>query len=166
MCWLGSGSKFPILLNWVKLRPGVCDGAVSSTEGVALERVSMWGCLGFALIRGQNSEGLTFYQYFCWDLGPTFWCVRFPLPPVWFRKVLGWLCWSPWYLEGVVKVSTMFMDSWCSRLTMFFDSLSKSSRCLPNVGRLTSICLTFPVVYQVLLLLIRNLFFGVHQYTF
>ena len=42
MCWLGSGlkSEFPILLNWVRLRPGIWDGAISSTEGVAFERVS------------------------------------------------------------------------------------------------------------------------------
>ena len=29
---------------------------------------------------GQSSEGLTFYQYFCWDLGPTFECLWPPLP--------------------------------------------------------------------------------------
>ena len=27
------GLKFPILLNWVKLRPGICDGGTVSSTG-------------------------------------------------------------------------------------------------------------------------------------
>ena len=62
ICWAMLGLKVPILLNWVRFRPGIWDGgAISSTGfGAVCDRAPTQGCLGFAPIRGSNSVGWTF----------------------------------------------------------------------------------------------------------
>ena len=48
ICWATFGLKFPILLNWVRLRPGIWDGgAISSTDWGATSDPTE-RCLGFA----------------------------------------------------------------------------------------------------------------------
>ena len=72
-CWLGL--KVPISMNWVRFRPRIWDGATSSTGwGFDTEALlkDVWGLHWWG---GQSSVGWTFYQYFYWDLGPTFKCV-------------------------------------------------------------------------------------------
>ena len=67
ICWATFGLKVPILLNWVRFRPGIWDGgAISSTGwGSVCERAPTWGCLGFAPIRGSKQCGM--------DILPIFW---------------------------------------------------------------------------------------------
>ena len=67
ICWATFGLKVPILLNWVKLRPGVWNsGTISSTGwGAICDRAPTRGCLGLALIMGSKQCGM--------DILPIFW---------------------------------------------------------------------------------------------
>ena len=47
-------------------------------------------------------------------------------------------------------------------LTVFLDPLSESPGCLPNIRRFTPICLAFPVVDNILLLVDGDFVFGMH----
>ena len=49
---------------------------------------------------------------------------------------------------------------------VFLDLLSESSRCFPDVGGLTPICLAFPAVDNILLLVNGDFVFGVHEHGF
>ena len=65
VCWAVFGLRGPILLNWVRFRPGIWDGgAISSTGcGAVCDRAP-----SRAPIRG-SKLGWTFYQYFWLRLG-------------------------------------------------------------------------------------------------
>ena len=67
ICWAMFGLKVPILLNWVRLRPGIWDGgAISSTGwGAVCDKAPTQGCLGLAPIRGSKQCGM--------DILPIFW---------------------------------------------------------------------------------------------
>ena len=71
MCWAMFGLKFPILLNWVRLRPGIWDGgAISSTGwGAACARVPTQGCLGFAPNKWSKQCGMDILPIFLLRLG-------------------------------------------------------------------------------------------------
>ena len=71
MCWAMFGLKVPILLNWVRLRPGIWDGgAISSTGwGAVCDRAPTRGCLGLALIRGSKQCGMDILPIFQLRLG-------------------------------------------------------------------------------------------------
>ena len=49
---------------------------------------------------------------------------------------------------------------------MFLDPLSKSSRSFSDIGGLAPICLAFPIVDNILLLVCGDLVFGVHEHGF
>ena len=69
ICWATFGLKFPILLNWVRLRPGIWDGgAISSTDWGATS-APMWGCLGFAPNRWSKQCGMDILPIFLLRLG-------------------------------------------------------------------------------------------------
>ena len=71
ICWATFGLKVPILLNWVRLRPGIWDGgAISSTGwGAVCDRAHTQGCLGLALIRGSKQCGMDILPIFRLRLG-------------------------------------------------------------------------------------------------
>ena len=60
ICWGTFGLKVPILLNWVRFRPGIWHSwAISSTGcGEVCDIAPTWGCLGFPLIRGSKQCGM------------------------------------------------------------------------------------------------------------
>ena len=53
ICWAMLGLKVPMLLNWVRFRPGIWDGGATSSTGcgAVCDRAPTQGCLGLALIR-------------------------------------------------------------------------------------------------------------------
>ena len=71
LTWLGL--KVPILWNWVRLRPGIWDGATSSTGAMYWDmywdKTSTWGCLGFAPVRGSKQCGIDILPMFQLRLG-------------------------------------------------------------------------------------------------
>ena len=71
ICWAMLGLKFPILLNWVKLRPGIWDGGtVSSTDwGAACDRAPTQGCLGLAPSKGSKQCGMDILPIFLLRFG-------------------------------------------------------------------------------------------------
>ena len=71
MCWAMFGLKIPILLNWVRLRPGIWDGGVILSTGwrAGCDRAPTWGCLGLALIRGSKQCGMDILPIFQLRLG-------------------------------------------------------------------------------------------------
>ena len=70
ICIATLGLKFPILLNWVKFRPGICDsGATSSTGRGATESSPTWGCLGLAPSRLSKQRGMDIFPIFLLRLG-------------------------------------------------------------------------------------------------
>ena len=66
ICWATFGLKVPILLNWVKLRPGIWDGgAISSTGwGAVCDKAPTQGCLGLAPSRGSKQCGMDILPIF------------------------------------------------------------------------------------------------------
>ena len=69
--WIATfGLKFPILLNWVKFRPGIWDGgAISSTGRGATDSSPTWGCLGLAPSRLSKQWGMDILPMFLLRLG-------------------------------------------------------------------------------------------------
>ena len=65
------GLKFPILLNWVRFRPGICNGggATSSAGGGATDRAPTQGCLGLAPSRLSKQCGMDILPIFLLRLG-------------------------------------------------------------------------------------------------
>ena len=74
MCWAMFGLKFPILLNWARLRPGIWDsGAISSTDwGATCARAPTQGCLGFAPNKWSKQCGMDILPIFLLRLGSSF----------------------------------------------------------------------------------------------
>ena len=69
MWWATFGLKFPILLNWVRLRPGIWEsGTISSTDWGAA-RAPTQGCLGFAPRRWSKQCGMDILPIFLLRLG-------------------------------------------------------------------------------------------------
>ena len=70
ICTATFGLKFPILLNWVKFRPGIWDsGATSSTGRGAADSSPTWGCLGLAPSRLSKQWGMDILPIFLLRLG-------------------------------------------------------------------------------------------------
>ena len=88
MCWAMFGLKFPILLNWVKLRPGIWDGgAISSTGwGATCERTPTQGCLGFTPSRGSKQCRMDILPIFLLRFGPSLLIWMASWPPWWFER--------------------------------------------------------------------------------
>ena len=64
------GLKFPILLNWVRFRPGIWDGgAISSTGRGAADSSPTRGCLGLAPSRLSKQWGMDILPIFLLRLG-------------------------------------------------------------------------------------------------
>ena len=108
--------------------------------------------------------GYTFYQYFCWDLGPTFKCVCLLWPPRWPGRKPCQLCWS-WRViisGGDDQNSVSVWQRWktCSVLS---PSHLEPWR-LHQHRELASICLAFPVVDNIFLLVDGDLVLWVHQH--
>ena len=87
MCWATFGLKFPILLNWVKLRPGIWDGrATSSTDwGAICDRTPTQGCLGFAPSKGSKQCGMDILPIFLLRFGSSLlmWMASFASLVIW-----------------------------------------------------------------------------------
>ena len=71
ICWAMFGLKVPILLNWVRFRPGIWDGgAISSTGcGAVCDRAPTQGFLDLAPIRGSKKCGMDILTVFQLRLG-------------------------------------------------------------------------------------------------
>ena len=147
MCWATFSLKFPILLNWVRLRPGIWDcGAISSTDWGAT-RALTWGCLGFAPNRWSKQCGM--------DILPIFLLrtrVQSPYMDGFFGlpcDLGGILIYDVKIRDGrqrMVEIFTMFKYGQGFRLRVFLDPLTKVPRHFSNIGRVTPICLAFPMV--------------------
>ena len=77
MCWATFGLNIPILLNWVRIRPGIWDGgAISSTGwGAICDRAPTRGCLGLAPIRGVKTVWNGHFTNILIEIGvPAFLC--------------------------------------------------------------------------------------------
>ena len=89
------GLKFPILLNWVRFRPGIWDGgAISSTGRGAADSSPTWGCLGLAPSRLSKQCGMDILPIFLLRLGSN--CLMWiaSLASCVIGRVLCLLCWS------------------------------------------------------------------------
>ena len=70
ICIATFGLKFPILLNWVKFRPGIWDGgATSSTGRGATDNSPTLGCFGLAPSRLSKQWGMDILPIFLLRLG-------------------------------------------------------------------------------------------------
>ena len=70
ICIATFGQKFPILLNWVRFRPGICDGGASSSTGRgAADNALTLGCLGLAPSRLSKQWGMDILPIFLLRLG-------------------------------------------------------------------------------------------------
>ena len=71
ICWAMFGLKVPILLNWVRFRPGIWDGGTISSPGCGIvwDRAPTQGCLGLAPIRGSKQCGMDILPIFQLRLG-------------------------------------------------------------------------------------------------
>ena len=87
ICWAMLGLKVPMLLNWVRFRPGIWDsGATSSTGcGAVCDRAPTQGCLGLALIRGSKQCGMDILPIFQLRLGSSLlmWMASFASQVIW-----------------------------------------------------------------------------------
>ena len=63
------GLKFPILLNWVRLRPGIWDGGAISSTGRGADSAPTRGCLGLAPSRWSKQCGMDILPIFLLRLG-------------------------------------------------------------------------------------------------
>ena len=127
ICIATFGLKFPILLNWVKFRPGIWDGgATSSTGRGAADNSPTLGCFGLAPSRLSKQWGMDILPIFLLRLGSSRLIVDHLLGLVWWlEKVLCQLCWSPqWKEEGdgnpcsvsVWQMLSTWSVLWLSRL--------------------------------------------------
>ena len=65
ICWIKLGLNVPILLNWVRFRPGIWDGgAILSTRSWTCDRSPTQGCLGLALIKWSKQCGMDILPIF------------------------------------------------------------------------------------------------------
>ena len=69
MCWAMFGLKLPILLNWVRLRPGIWDGGAISSTGWGAASAPTRGCLGFAPNKWSKQCGMDILPIFLLILG-------------------------------------------------------------------------------------------------
>ena len=70
ICIATFGLKFPILLNWVKFRPGIWDGGASSSTGRgAADNSPTLGCFGLAPSRLSKQWGMDILPIFLLRLG-------------------------------------------------------------------------------------------------
>ena len=158
MCWATFGLKVPILLNWVRFRPGIWDsGAISSTGwGAVYDRAPTWGCLGLAPIRGSKQCGMDILPIFQLRLGSNL--------LIWMASLASLVIW-----QGSLSI---MLKSSCQRWkvmgggnlysVVFLDHFAKSPRGFSDVGWVARIYLTFPMVDYVLLLVGRDFVFGMH----
>ena len=80
------GLKFPILLNWVRFRPGICDGGATSSAGRgASDRAPTQGCLGLAPSRLSKQCGMDILPIFLLRLGSSLlmWIASFASLVIW-----------------------------------------------------------------------------------
>ena len=74
ICWWGLGLKVPILFNWVRFRPGICDsGATLSTGSWTCDKSPTQGCLGLAPMSWSKQWGIDIFPIFLLRLGSNLW---------------------------------------------------------------------------------------------
>ena len=118
ICWATFGLKFPILLNWVKLRPGIWDGgAISSTDwGATCDRAPTQGCMGLAPSKGSKQCGMDILPIFLLRFGSSL--------LMWMASLASLVIW-----EGSLSImlkSEMEGSGWwkslqCLSMAEFFD---------------------------------------------
>ena len=134
------GLKFPKLLNWIKLRPGIWDsGAISSTDwGTACDRAPTWGCLGLAPSKGSKQCGMDILPIFLLRFGSSL--------LMWIAYLASLVIW-----EGSLSImlkSKMEGSGWWKSLQclsmaagcwfgVFLDPFTKGPGSFPNVGWFT-----------------------------
>ena len=158
------GLKVPILLNWVKLRPGIWDsGAISSTSwGAICDKAPTWGCLGLAPIRGSKQCGMDILPIFRLRLGSNLLMWMASLASGDLRGILVYNATIRDGRQQVVEIFTVFKYGWGCWLGVFLDPFTKSPGGFPNVGWVAPICRAFPVVDYVFLLVGGDSVFGMH----
>ena len=145
--WTTFGLKFPILLNWVRLRPGIWDGgAISSTDWGAA-RAPTQGCLGFAPNRWSKQCGMDILPIFLLRLGSSLlmWMASLASRVIW-EGSLSMMLKSEMEGRGWWKSLQCLSMAEVVDLGVFFDPLAKGSRCFSNIGGVAPICLVFPMV--------------------
>ena len=104
------GLKFPILLNWVRFRPGICDGgATSSTGRGAADNSPTLGCFGLAPSRLSKQWGMDILPIFLLRLGSS--CL------MWITSLASLVTW-----EGSLSImlkSSMEGRGWWKSLQCF-----------------------------------------------
>ena len=120
------GLKFPILLNWVRFRPGICDGgATSSTGRGAADNSPTLGCFGLAPSRLSKQWGMDILPIFLLRLGSSrlMWITSSGLSGDLRRFFVDYVE----VLNGrkrVMEILAVFQYSRCCRLGVFFDSFA------------------------------------------
>ena len=158
-------SQVPILLNWVKLRPGIWDsGAISSTGwGAICDKTPTWRCLGLALIRGSKQCGMDILPIFQLRLGSSIlmWMVSLASLVIW-EGSLSIMLKSEMEGNGWWKSLQCLSMAEVVDLECFLDPFTKSPGSFPDVGWVAPICLAFPVVDYVFPLVGGDFVFGMH----
>ena len=123
-----------------------------------LEDVWVW-----APIRGSKQCGM--------DILPIFWLRLGSSLLMWMASLASLVIWegslsimlkSEMGGSGWWRMFTVFKYGWGCRLGVFLDPFTKSPGGFPSVGWVPPICLAFPVVDYVFLLVSRDFVFGMH----
>ena len=108
--WIATfGLKFPILLNWVKFRPGIWDSGATSTGRGAADSSPTRGCLGLAPSRLSKQWGMDILPIFLLRLGSS--CL------MWIASLASLVTW-----EGSLSImlkSSMEGRGWWKSLQCF-----------------------------------------------
>ena len=126
ICIATFGLKFPILLNWVKFRPGIWDGgATSSTGRGAADNSPTLGCFGLAPSRLSKQWGMDILPIFLLRLGSSrlMWIASLASLVNW-EGSLSIMLKSSMEGRGVMEILAVFQYGRCCRLGVFFDSLA------------------------------------------
>ena len=123
ICIATLGLKFPILLNWVRFRPGIwSSGATSSTGRGAADNSPTLGCLGLAPSRLSKHWGMDIFPIFLLRLGSShlMWIASLASLVTW-EDSLSIMLKSLMEGRGVMEILAVFQYGRCCQLGVFFD---------------------------------------------
>ena len=145
ICCATFGLKVPMLLNWVRFRPGIWDGGATSTGcGAVCDKAPTRGCLGLAPIRGSKQCGMDILPIFQLRLGSSL--------LMWMASFASWVIWegslsimlkllmdgSGWWKSLQCLSMAEVVDLECS-LTLFAKSPRGFLQCRMNYTHLPGI---------------------------
>ena len=148
ICIATFGLKFPILLNWVRFRPGIWGGGATSSTGRGVaDNSPTLGCLGLAPSRLSKQWGMDIFPIFLLRLGSS--------RLMWIASLASLVTW-----EGSLSImlkSSMEGRGWWKSLQCFsmadvvnlecsLTLLPRALEVSPMYDWVASVCFALPVV--------------------